>query len=644
MFEFIRTHQRLMQLLLLLIIFPSFAFFGLESYTRIRDDDNAVAKVAGKSITQQEWDAAQREQLDNFRQRFGDKFDPKMFDTPDAKLNILENLIAQRVLAATAARGNLSVSDQSLQQTILGVPGIMVDGKFDGERYKSLLATQGMTPAMYEARLRHDLIVQQVNAAIQASAFAPKSVASRLSDLNDQEREVQELLFKSADHKPAVKITDDLLKKYYAQNSRQFEIPEQVKIEYVVLGIDALAAQVTVSDADIAEFYKNNANRYTVAEQRRASHILIAVKKDASSAERAAAKAKAENVLAQLRKSPDEFAKLAKENSQDPGSAERGGDLDFFGQGMMVKPFEEAAYKLKQNEISDLVQSDFGYHIIRLTGVKPAAVKPLNEVKGEISDEIKKQQAAKKYSELAEIFTNTVYEQSDSLKPVADKLKLKIETASNLTRQPNPAVAPGAPFNNPKFLKPIFSDDALKNKRNTEAVEVAPNTLIAGRVVEFKPATKRPFEEVQAIVRDAVTQAESVKLAKAAGEARLAALKAKDDSSGFAAAKTVSRSKAGIDRTALTAVMKADARKLPAYVGVDLPQGYGVYRLTKVSQPATPDAARRQAEQQQVANALAQQEMVAYLDLLKQKSKVQILKPVVAGSSGVSGESDSEGK
>src|SRR5450631_3883303 len=205
MFEFIRTHQRLMQIMLMLIIFPSFAFFGLQSYTSIRGDDNAVAKVAGQSISQQEWDAAQREQMDNFRQRFGDKFDPKMFDTPDAKLNILDNLISQRVLAVTAVQEHLSISDQTLQRTILGIPGMTVDGKFDSERYKSLLATQGMTPAMYEARLRHDLTLQQVNTAIQASAFAPKSVANRLSDLNDQEREVQELLFKSADYLSAVK-------------------------------------------------------------------------------------------------------------------------------------------------------------------------------------------------------------------------------------------------------------------------------------------------------------------------------------------------------------------------------------------------------------------------------------------------------
>ena len=633
MFEFVRTHQRLMQFVLLLFIFPSFAFFGLESYTRFRDGDNAVANVAGQPITQQEWDAAQREQMERFRQMFGAQFDPKMFDTPEAKQSILDNLIAQRALAAEAARDHLSVSDQVVQQTILGIPGITnAEGKFDGERYKALLAMQGMTPKIYEARLRRDLALQQVNGAIQSTAFAPKAVASRLSDLNDQEREVQELSFKPADFASQVKITDDMLKAYYDKNSSQFEVPEQAKAEYVVLNNDVLMSQIAVTDADINAYYEQNAKRYSVDEQRRASHILITVKKDASDAGKATAKMKAEKLLAQVRKSPSDFAKLAKENSEDPASAERGGDLDYFSKGMMVKPFEEAAYKLKQGEISDLVQSDFGYHIIQLTGVKPASIKTLDEVKGEIATEIKKQQAAKKYAELAEIFTNTVYEQADSLKPVADKLKLKIETAANLSRQPDPSVAPTAPYNNAKFLKALFSDETIKNKRNTEAVEVAPNTLIAGRIAEYKPASKRPFEEVKNIVRERVTQIEAANLAKKAGEAKLVALKAKDDTTGFGDAKTVSRTKTkDFDDTMLMAVMKADVTKLPAYVGVDVPgKAYNVVRISKVSQPAAVDNARRQAEEQQVANALAQQEMMAYIDVLKQKAKVKILKPVSA--------------
>ncbi|MES2935823.1 MAG: peptidylprolyl isomerase, partial [Pseudomonadota bacterium] len=275
--------------------------------------------------------------------------------------------------------------------------------------------------------------------------------------------------------------------------------------------------------------------------------------------------------------------------------------------------------------------SDFGYHILLLTGIKQSAVKDLEEIKGSIAEELKKQQSAKKYSETVEIFTNLVYEQADSLQPVADKLKLKIETIANVTRQPNPAVAPTAPFNDAKFLKALFSDDALKNKRNTEAVEVAKSTLIAGRVVEYKAASKKPFEEVQALIRERVTQIEAAKLANKAGEAKLATLKAAvatADANGFSEVKIISRSKnAGLNGSAVNELMKIDTSKLPAYLGLDLPgQGYAIYKVIKINSPAKLDATHLQAEQQKTTNALAQQELAAYVEVLKKKAKVRIMK------------------
>lgn len=631
MFEFIRTHQRLMQFLLLLIIFPSFALVGIQSYSRFGDADNVIAKVGNQSITQPEYDAAQREQMERFRQMFGAQFDAKMFDTPEAHQGILDNLIAQRALSAEAADKHLTVTDSTLQQSVLSIPGLTgADGKFDGERYRSLLAAQGMTPAMYEQRLRQDMAMQQLNGAIQNTAFAPKAVAQHLSDINAQERTVQELDFKPADFAAQVKVSPEMLKAYYDKNSAQFETPEHAKAEYVVLSNATLAEQINVTDAEVAGFYEQNKKRYGVDEQRRASHILISVKKDATAAEKASAKVKAEQLLAEVRKSPADFAKIAKANSQDPGTAANGGDLDYFGKGMMTPPFEAAVFKLKKDDISDLVETDFGFHIIKVTDIKPATIKPLDQVKADIIADIKKQKAAKQYADLVETFTNTVYEQSDSLKPVADKLKLKIETADDLSRKPKPSVAPTALFNNPKFLKALFADDVIKNKHNTEAVEIAPGMLIAGHIVEYHPVAKRPFAEVEAQVRERVTSVEAAALASKAGADKLAALKAADSTAGFGAEKTVSRSKnAGITGPAFDAVMKADTTKLPTMVGIDLGvQGYAIYRIGKIAQAEKKDETRRQAEQQQIANGLAQQEMLSYLDALKQKAKVKIIKPV----------------
>ena len=631
MFEFVRTHQRLMQGLLLLFIFPSFAMVGISSYSHFGDADNAIAKVGNQTITQPDYDGAQREQMQRFQQMFGAQFDPKMFDTAEARQGILDNLIAQRALQIEATRQHLSVSDAAVTQSVTGIAGLTgADGKFDGERYRALLAMQGLTPELYEQRLRQDLSLQQLNAAVQNTAFAPKTVATQLSNINDQQRTVQELLFKPADYISQVKVTPEMLTAYYDKNAKQFEVPEQATIEYVVLSSAAIAAQVVVSEAEIADYYKSNTKRFGVDDQRRASHILVSVKKDASTSDKSAAKAKAEQLLAQVRKNPADFAKIAKASSDDSGTAANGGDLDYFSKGMMTKPFEEAAFKLQDDEISNLVPTDFGFHIIHVTGIKPATFKPVDQVKPEIVAEIQKQKAASKYASLAETFTNTAYEQADSLRPVADKLKLKVETASKLTRSPNPALGPEALYNNPKFLKAVFANDTLKNKRNTEAVEVAPSTLIAGRIVDYKPVSKRPFKEVEATVRDRVTTTEAAILAKKAGEAKLVALKTADDVSAFAAEKTVTRAKNdGLASAGFDSVMKADITKLPALTSADLgDSGYAVYRIGKVTQATQTDPARRQAEQQQIANALAQQEMLAYINVLKQKAKVKILKPL----------------
>ena len=634
MFEFIRTHRRLMQFLLMLVIVPSFALVGISGYQSFGDGANTIAKVGDQVVTQQQYEEAQRQQIDRYRQMMGEQFDQKMFDTPEARQSILDNLIAERAVAAEVGRSKLVISDAVLQKEVLEIPGLtMADGKFDLEKYKAMLAAQGMTPQMYDARRRSDLALQQLAGAVQNTAFVPNAVSKRLSDITSEEREVQELLLPVAQFVPQVKVTDAMVKDFYDKNGKFFEIPEQAKIEYVVLDAAAVGDQVDVSDADVKSYYDKNQKAYTTAEARNASHILVTVKKDASAADKAAAKAKAEAILAEVRKAPATFAAVAKAKSEDPASAELGGDLGPVVKDALPKPLEEAAYKLKQGEISDVITSDYGYHVLTVTSIKPQHIKTLDEVKGQITADLRKQFAAKKYSEMATDFAETVYDQSDSLKPVADKLKLKVETVANLSRTPSPALG-AAPYNNAKFLTAIFSNDSLKDKRNTEAVSVGANTMIAGRVVEFKPAAKRPLAEVDAMIRQRVTLEEAAKLAKKAGETKLAALKTSGDATGFGAAQWVSRSKLdGVNRAAIAQVMKADTSKLPAYVGVELPAlGYGIYRVGKVQQPVEVDAARRQQEKDQIGGILAQQEMFDYVEYLKNKAKVKIVKPVTAAA------------
>lgn len=626
MFDFVRNNKRVMYGVLALLIVPSFIFVGVDSYQNRGDSAAGVAEVDGRSITQQEWDDAQRRQIDQARQQLGPQFDQKMFDTPEAKREVLENLVAERAVNAAIARNHLTVSDQAIFKAINEIQGFRKpDGSFDMDQYKAALAAQGMTPEMFDARMRRDMAIQQLAGSIQATAFAPRSVASRISDINDQEREVQELLFPIATYLPQVKVTDEMVKAYYDKNAQLFQIPEQVKAEYVVLDQAAVESQVSVSDAEVEQFYKANEKRFVTPEQRTASHILITKAQGAKPAEEAAAKAKAEAVLAEVRKNPADFAAIAKAQSQDPGSAGQGGDLGVVEKGLFAKPVEDAIYSLKEGEVSGIVASEFGYHIIKVTAIKPSQQKPLEAAKAEIADELKKSKLSKKYSELAESFNDIVYEQSDSLKPAADKLGLQIHTVDGLGRKPNPALG-AEPYNNEKFLTALYSADSLKNKRNTEAVEVAPAVLIAGRVVEFKPATKRPLAEVEAAIRQRVTQEEALRLAREAGEAKLKAAKASGDAAGFGEVKVLSRTKEPVINTAAAlAVFKADVTKLPAYVGVEVPNvGYGVYRIGKVSQPAQVDQARRSQEAQQINGLVGQAELYNFVEAVKAKAKAKI--------------------
>lgn len=634
MLDFVRNNRRLMLLLLLVLVFPSFVFFGVESYSRFMDSSHDAAKVDGRTITVQEVDNVVRDQTERMRQMLGNNYDPRMFESAAARQSVLDQLILQRVVADATAKKNLTVSNEQLRQAIESIPAIAQlrgpDGKFDEKAYIQLLAQQGMTPEQLDARMRFELATQQLGGAVGTTAFVPKSLLDRLIAIRDQQRDVQALVIKPADFTSKVTADTAALKAYYESHVSAYTTPEQAKVEYVVLSGDAMAASQTVTPEELKSFYDSNAQRFRTEEQRRASHILITVPKDAKDADRKAAKEKAQKLLEDVRKHPETFAEVAKKNSQDPGSAENGGDLGFMGRGALVKPFEDAMYALKDGQISDLVETDYGYHIIKLTGIKPAATQPLEEVRPELEAELKKQLASKKYSEQADAFGNTVYEQSDSLKPAADKFKLTIQTADNVTRQPNPSLGKDNPLNNDKVLKALFSDDAIKNKRNTEAVQVGPTTLVAARIVDYRPATARKFEDVEAQVRQAYVAQQAAELARKDGEAKLEALKKADSASGFGPTVTVSRAKAdNLSPKAVDAIMRADATKLPSVVGVDLgADGYAIYRISKVSTPAQANAAQRQADAQQLSQLAGQTELAAYYEALKAQAKVKILHPV----------------
>ncbi|WP_175793937.1 SurA N-terminal domain-containing protein [Burkholderia ambifaria] len=631
MLDFFRNHQRLMMALLLLIVLPGLGFVGIQGFRGFFDDSANVAAVNGHKITRVEFDGAFRQQIDQARQALGGQFDIKAFDTPEHRKQVLDGLIQQRVLADETQRLHLTASDNAVRDALMSDPMIASlkkpDGSIDVERYAQLLSFQGMTPEQYQERVRYSLALQQIPASIVASAFTPKGPAQRLSELAAQQREVQALVLKTSDYAAKVQPTDAQLTAYYDAHKQSFATPETATIQYLVYSPAAAAASAQPTDADIKKFYDDNPTHFRSEAQVRVSHIFIAAASDASAADKAAAKAKVEQLLADVKAHPDQFAQIAQKDSQDAPSAAKGGDLGFITRGSTAggKAFDDAAFALKQGDVSGVVQSDLGFHILKATEVKPSVVKPFADVKDQIAVQLKQQYAAKAFTDNAEGFTSTVYEKAKTLQPAADKYKLTIQTATVMPT-PNPQLPPTSPLNNPKFLAAVFASDSVKNQNNTQAIDVGNNTLISARVTDYKPAAVPALDTIKDAVRQKVVAEQAAELAKKDGAAKLAELQKSKSADGFTAVQKVSRMQSqGLTPAALSAVYKVDAKTLPAYVGVDLgADGYAIYRVNAVIPGTAVDPQQLAAAQQQLAQVDAQSEGEAYLAALRDRSKVKL--------------------
>ncbi len=632
MFDFIRKHTKITMGFLFLLIVPSFILFGIDGYTKSQDKSPVVARVDGQEILQTEWDRAHLREVDKLRASMP-SLDAKLFDSPEARYATLERLVRDRVLAAASVKSKLGTSDQRLARELQDTPEIAslrrADGTLDMERYRQLLSSQGMTPEMFEANVRTDLSNRQVLMGVMGSGFASNAAADTALNAYFEKRQIQIARFSTADYAAKLNPTDADLEAFYKANANLFQAPEQANIEYVLFDLETVKKGIKVAEADLKTYFDQNAQRLSAKEERRASHILLASPKSAPDADRQKAKAKAAELAALVKKSPDTFADVARKNSQDPGSAAAGGDLDFFSRDAMVKPFSDAAFAMKKGDISDVVESEFGYHIIKLTDVKVPKQPTYEEMKPELEADVKKQQAQKKFAETVEVFTNAVYEQADSLKPAADRLGLEIKTATGITRKPQPGVT-GA-LANAKFLNAIFAPDAIEKKRNTEAVEVASKQLVSGRIAQYTPARTRPLAEVKDIVRQRWLAQRGAEEARKDGIAKLAAWKAAPATAVLPETLSVSRDQPQKQPLQLIdAALRTDAAALPALTGIDLgAQGYAIVSVLKVlPREASLDAATKQ-ERSQYTQWWTSAESLAYYNLLKDrfKAEIKIAKP-----------------
>jgi len=641
MFEFIRTHRRWMQFILLLLIVPSFMLVGVQSYQSFINREPELADVAGQEISRAEFDAAHRNQLEQLRQRMGAQFDPALADTPAMRRQLLDQLIDQRLLAQVAADNRFSVSDGALRNTIAAIPQVQDNGRFSPERYRQVLAAQGLTPTTFEAGLRRDLAVSRVLDPVGGSARVPAAVASAIQSALTQQRAIQTRLFPSADFRAKVQVSAQDVQAWYDANKAQLEVPEQVQAQYLVLDEAAATQGVQVSDEDVESYYKQNQARFGQPDRRRVSHILIQVPAGADDAARQQARQKAEDIARQAAADPAGFADLARKESQDAGSAAQGGDL-----GWVAPPgLEQAIAALSRDQVSGVVQTPAGFHVLKVTDFQPGSVKPLAEVKAQITDEIRKQMASARFADMATNLTKLVYDQRDSLQPAADALGVKLRTASGLTRQgllpagqAGPDAASAGPdaqlLDNPRVRQVLFSPEVLRDKANSGVIELAPDTMVAVRVQDVKPAHVPPLADVQDGIRERLVAERAAEAARQAGEAALKALQdgaqtadASVVPEGFGSPLVVSRQQPqDLPRELLEAVMRMtpDPAGKPVYAGVAVGADYAVVRLERV-EAGTASADDLDMLARQLSGAWGRAEEDAVVQTLRQQYGVKVL-------------------
>jgi peptidyl-prolyl cis-trans isomerase D len=622
MFDFIRSHQRLTMAFMLLLIVPAFALFGIDGYSRLTGaGQETVAKVAGTSITRGEWDSAHERVIDNLRRQPG--ADAAQANTEKARLDTLDGLVGQKVLLAAATDQHLFPSDARLKRLFETDPAYAQLRNPDGSINRDMLITTGMSVDLFSQRIRQEYATRQVLSGVALTGYTPPTIAAHTLDALLQGREVQFQLFNPKEFVSKVNPSEAEVLAYYKANEALFRVPEEAQIEYVMLDYAALGAGITIKDEDSRGYYddKTTGAKFATPEERRASHILIKADPSKGAEGKTQAKAQAQALLEQVRKAPATFADVARKNSQDTGSGAQGGDLDFFGRGAMVKPFEDAAFGMKVGDISDLVESDFGFHIITLAATRGGVKKPFEEVRAEIQTELRKAQLAKAWPAAAEQFNDLAYQSSDNLKPLLDKFKIEKKTATVLR---SGVVGATGPLASAKLREALFSNDALKNKRNTDAIETAPNQLVVARVLQHQLARVLPLADVAPRARERLQVQQAAALARKDGEARLAAVKAAPKSD-LPQSVVLSRADSqGVPTPLLDAVMRADPAKLPEIAGVDLGDaGYAVIRISAIKPRPVP-AGGEDPMLRQYTQVWGSAETEAYLEALKRRYKMDI--------------------
>lgn len=616
-------------IILVLIIGP-FALWGINSYFTA-SADTAVASVNGTDITPQDFTEAYQQQYQRMEQMFGAAFKPEMIDEKQLREEVLQRLINQSLVDQQLVKRHYGVGNAQLIAAVQKIPAFQVDGKFSTQVYGSTLQSVGLTPAAFEQQERQSLAAQQLQSGIQDSAFITEPELKRAVAIRDEQRQLTYLVIASKHYLDRAKVTDADITAYYKAHADQFMTPEKVALSYVELDQAQLAKDMKPTEADLQAAYQQQIAGFQQQETRQAQHILIAVSGNDSKAD-AAAKAKAEDIVKQLKAGAD-FGKLAAKYSDDPGSAKNGGDLGWVSHGMMVKPFEDALFGIKKvGDIAGPIRSKYGYHIIKLDGIRAGKTKPFSEVRAQLAAGYAQKKAEDEYYALGDQLANLAYEHPDSLDAVSKQLNLSINTVTDVSRDTGTGIAA-----NPAVRKAAFSEGVLSQGLNSEPVQLGTNHVVVIRVKGHTPSEQKPLSEVRSeIVRLLQQQQAETQAAQIASDIKVA-LKtghapdsvAHKYAAKLVAAKYVERHDNSVPASVLTAAFAAahPAARHPVIESVALDGGdQAVFILSDVKPGdlTSMDKQHAQMSSRDLMRMNAQAEFAAYVANLRQHAKIKI--------------------
>lgn len=641
MFDFIRSHQRLMQLVLLVLIFPSFALVGISGYTNYVSGDEDLVQVGDATITLQDFEAAQQNQTQQLQARMGGAFDPSVLETPAVRENLLESLIDRGVVIDTAQREHFSVSDIVLRRAISAIPALQVDGRFSAERYNEVLASMGISSRDFEQSQRSELALQRVLGPVAFTANVPATVEQYLAKALTAQRTVRLEKFAAANYEADIQVSEADIQAWYENNQEQLRVPEYVNANYLLLNeAAAMAAVSTPTEQQLRDYYEQNKRRYVLPPRVQLSHILIQAGAGASAAEKEAARKKAQEIAARVAQQPEKFADIARESSEDVGSAKQGGALGWITRGTLPPNLEQAVFGLKKGDVSGVVEGPDGFHVFLAKDVQAERGESFEQAKAKVEAEVRRQLGAEQFADMASRLRDMAYDNPKSLEPAAQALGLNIKSAAGIAAEGllpaeqvkgNAAAATddASVLEDPRVRRALYSNAVMAEKQNSGVIEISPGTMLVVRVNEVVPSHIQPLEEVKDVIRQTLVRERAAQAAKEAGKAALQAYQNQNNKAqvpeGFGAAQTISRSNPkGVDPDVLLAAFDVSTGSLPAYTGVSNATGYVVVRVES-AQPGHANENLNATLQRQLDMLWAQAEEQAVLRELRKTVGVEML-------------------